>query len=89
MSNTPEWYDETKLVRIKYEAQETGWAIDMGNSTYRLANHPIRWGLCQDETSAKWGDLVRLIPNNGDKQWLEVIERYIPTTSETENSEEI
>lgn len=48
MAKSPEWYDESKLCKIKFEASERGWAIDMGNGLYRLANHPIRWGFCHD-----------------------------------------
>lgn len=88
MAKSPEWYDESKLCKIKFEASERGWAIDMGNGLYRLANHPIRWGFCHDESSAKWGDLVRLKPDNGDKQWLEIVERYVPSAEELEESED-
>ncbi len=82
--STPSWYDERFLVRIKFEQDESGWAIDMGNGLYRLANSPIRsWG-GYDE-AASWGDLVRLVPNNGDDSWLEIVEKYV---DEEENNNE-
>lgn len=84
MSKSPEWYDESKLTKILYERAERGWAIDMGNGLYRLANSPIRSAF--EETSAKWGDLVRLKPNNGEDQWLEIVERYVPSQEELENA---
>lgn len=88
MSKSPEWYDESKLTKILYEKGERGWAIDVGNGLYRLANHPIRWAFGHDESSAKWGDLVRLNPHNGDNQWLEIVERYVPNSEELDKSEE-
>lgn len=76
--STPEWYNEDKLVKIKYESHERGWAIDMGNGLYRLANAPIRslFG------GPGWGDLVRLNPDNGDESWLIVVEKYVPPEPE-------
>ena len=82
MENTPSWYNEDKLKRIKFEAHETGWAVDVGNGQYRLANQPIR--ACCEENSARWGDLVELCPNNGDKQWLRVIERYVEESNQND-----
>ena len=81
MTNIPKWYNEDNLVRIKFEAHESGWAIDIGDGLYRLANNPIRsWG---NEEAASWGDLVKLVPGNGDDSWLEIVEKY-----EQENSDE-
>lgn len=84
MSKSPEWYDESKLTKILYERAERGWAIDMGNGLYRRANSPIRSAF--EETSARWGDLVRLKPNNGEDHWREIIERYVPSQEELENA---
>lgn len=84
MANTPEWYDESKLTKIKYERSERGWAIDMGNGTYRLVNQPIR-AMCGEPGAASWGDLVILVPDNGDKSWLKVIEKYVRQDGEKES----
>jgi len=62
----PDWYDEEKLVKIKYAEDERGWAIFMGNGQYRVANDPL-------DGEANWGDLVILISDG-----LKVIERYDP-----------
>ena len=56
---TPEWWDESKLVRIRFASDETGWAVDMGDGTYRLANSPLD-GWDGDPKKPQWGDLVRL-----------------------------
>lgn len=74
---TPIWYDDSKLRRIKFEIDESGWAIDMENGTYRLANTPIRGAVGRKHPELpQWGDLVKLCPNNGSKSWLEIIEKY-------------
>lgn len=77
MTQSPEWYDESKLVKIRFEQDERGWAVDMGNGQYRLANNPIRGCIGQQHPEvAQWGDLVELVPNNGDNSWLKVVEKY-------------
>lgn len=86
MSKSPEWYDESKLTKILYESRERGWAVNMGDGLYRLANSPIRSAF--EETSARWGDLVRLKPNNGEDQWLEIVERYVPSPEELSEDED-
>jgi hypothetical protein len=71
----PDWYDESKLCRISYAPPpdaETGWAIDMGDGTYRVVNDPLGSDAC-------WGDLVRLTSTG-----LEVIELYDPETDRIE-----
>jgi len=80
ISESPEWYDESKLIRIRYEYGENGWAVDMGNGTYRLANTPMRGMVGKPNPEIpQWGDLVKLVPNNGlDDSWLEIIEKYQP-----------
>lgn len=74
MKKNPEWFDESKLRRIKFESNETGWAVDIGDGTFRLANTPLRG--FDDPSEPQWGDLVRLKPDNGDDSWLEIIEKY-------------
>jgi hypothetical protein len=77
MQESPEWYDKDKLVRIKFEKTETGWAIDMGDGKYRLANNPVRgMFMGRNPEVAQWGDLVKRKPNNGDDSWLELIEKF-------------
>ena len=79
MTESPEWYDKSKLCRIKFEYDETGWAINMGDGTYRLANTPVRGMFTGDQhpAIAQWGDLVKLNPNNGkEDSWLELIEKF-------------
>ena len=67
----PSWYDESKLTRIKFEFDETGWAIDLGNGLYRIVNHTVR-GMCDPKNGATWGDVVRVKPKGG----LKIIKRY-------------
>jgi len=86
VAKSPEWYDESKLCKIKFEASERGWAFNMGDGLYRLANSPIRSAF--EETSARWGDLVRLKLNNGEDQWLEIVERYVPSPEELSEDED-
>lgn len=69
MSKTPDWYKEENLTKIRYTKGETGWAVDMLDGTYRLANMPIA-AMRGDYDSPRWGDLVR-VKHNG----LELIER--------------
>ena len=77
MKQSPEWYDSKKLKRIKYEYDESGWAIDMGDETYRLTNTPIRGMIGKSHPDVpQWGDLVKLAPNSGDNSLLEIIEKY-------------
>ena len=75
----PIWWNDSKLVKVRYEQDETGWAVDIGDGLYRLASNPIRGALSRkgQKDVAQWGDLVRLKPNNGEESWLEVIEKYI------------
>lgn len=86
MSDNPEWWDDDKVVRLYYALGESGWAIDMGDGTYRLANTPlIAWNiekrLSKEDLDAireelpEWGDLVR-VNKVSDNCWLEVIEKY-------------
>ena len=78
MSDYEAWLQQGTLTKIRYEADETGWAISMGDGTYRLANNPIRGSTGTFEPErAQWGDLVRLKPGNGDESWLEIVEKYV------------
>lgn len=70
---TPEWYDESKLTKIYFGDGERGWAIDLGDGKYRLANQPIA-AMFGDPDSPRWGDLVEQVGNRE----LRVIERYNP-----------
>ena len=78
---TPDWYDATKLKKIYFEKDERGWAVDMGNETYRLVNNPI-CSMCDEEGAPGCGDLVKLNPDNGDDSWLIVIEKYVKEKGE-------
>jgi len=86
---SPAWYDEKKLTRIRFAPGETGWAVDLGDCTYRLANNPIAAG-CTHESykdTARWGDHVRQGPTLTDHtgaaySCLEVIARYDPETEQ-------
>lgn len=75
----PDWYDRSKLTRIRFDEDETGWAINMGDGTYRLTNNPIR-GMVGKRVPeiAQWGDLVELVPLNELNGCLKVIEKYDP-----------
>jgi hypothetical protein len=58
MSEPPDWYDESKIVKAIFTFEngrsvETGWVIDLGDGTCRLANRPIG-GIFN------WGDRVDL-----------------------------
>ena len=70
---SPNWYDKSKLCRIRFALDETGWAINMGDGTYRLANTPIV-GMVgkQHPDLPQWGDLVKIVPHDG----LKIIEKY-------------
>ena len=52
----PDWYDRSKLIKVRYAEGETGWAVDMGDGSCRLANSP----LIED---VEWGDRVELLPD--------------------------
>jgi hypothetical protein len=70
----PKWYDESKLVKIRFcngdedRLGETGWAveIDRKKNLYRLANQPVF-------ADANWGDLVIADDENGI---TEIVEAY-------------
>lgn len=78
-NENPEWWDESKLVKIRFEEDERGWAIDMGDGTYRLVNGPIR-GLvgAWHPYLPQWGDLVQLVPSAGKGSWLLLLEKHPP-----------
>jgi hypothetical protein len=78
MSDSPEWYDESKLRKAYFaEARDyTGWVIDLGDGTCRYANRPLL-----GEDGPGWGDRVRLV----DRGWgfpfadpSEILEKYEP-----------
>jgi hypothetical protein len=74
MSKTSPWYDEKKLLRVRYAHDYTGWVIDLGDGTCRYANNPL---LGKD--GPRWGDRVTLVPM-GDGFFLadasKIIERW-------------
>lgn len=41
--------DDEKMVRLRYDSSESGWAVDLGDGTYRLANVPYCNGLNIDD----------------------------------------
>lgn len=63
----PDWWDPDKLVKIYYnrDIPETGWAVDLGDGTYRLANTPITSAF--DLHGPKWGDRVVLTQRGIEK----------------------
>ena len=70
----PKWYDESKLLRVHYADDYTGWVIDLGDGTCRYVNSPLL-----GEDGPQWGDRVRLI--KGSRGWMRadesiIIERY-------------
>jgi len=93
-NETPAWYDESKLTKIRFAPGETGWAVNMGDGTYRLANNPIA-AMCTNECykdTARWGDLVKQGPTLRDKSGneyscLEVIEHYVKPEVQPEPAE--
>ena len=50
--DTPAWYDEEKLSRAYLGESETGWVVDLGDGTCRLANNPLPR---DDEVDLGWG----------------------------------
>lgn len=75
----PDWYDRDKLRRIQFASDETGWVVDMGDGTYRLANNPIRGMVGQRvKEIAQWGDLIKIGSHTEENGFLEVIEKYDP-----------
>lgn len=72
---TPLWYKEAKLTKIEFAPSEHGWAINIGDGTYRLANMPIM-AMVDPVNAPRWGDLVRHSGSQKPEDYLEVIERY-------------
>jgi hypothetical protein len=77
----PSWWNDSKLVRIRFAPRETGWAIDMGDGTYRLANTPIvSFGVephsAEFQRLPTWGDLVRIRGGRDEETYLEIIEKH-------------
>ena len=71
----PDWYDESKLKRVYYANDYTGWVIDMEDGTCRFVNQPLL-----GKNGPKWGDRVKLIKNSKDDMdkidYSEILERY-------------
>lgn len=51
----PDWYDESKVVKANFARRYTGWVVDLGDGTCRLANDPML-----GENGPSWGDRVDL-----------------------------
>ena len=67
-------------VRIKFAPQETGWAYDMGDGKYRLANTPIYGAVGQRvEDLPQWGDLVSIRGGTDELKYLEIHEKFDDT----------
>ena len=58
---TPDWYDESKLVRATFADGYIGWVVDLGDGTCRFSNSPLL-----GENGPKWGDRVDLFYNPCD-----------------------
>jgi hypothetical protein len=41
MSAVPDWYDESKLRKVRYAEGYYGWVVDLGDGTCRYANDPL------------------------------------------------
>lgn len=84
---TPEWYDEEKLIRAYYVANEyTGWVIDLGDGTCRFANPPLL-----GENGPKWGDRVRLVKSGAGLpvvDYSEILEHYDAEADRIEDEDE-
>lgn len=77
MSDVEVWWNEDHLTNIRFEHDEHGWAIAVGDGLYRLVNTPLRgWSDRAEPDLPQWGDLVRLRPQNGEESWLEIVEKY-------------
>ena len=61
MSDTPDWYDESKVVKATYADGYSGWVVDLGDGTCRFSNPPLL-----GEGGPKWGDRVDLFYNPRD-----------------------
>jgi hypothetical protein len=64
----PDWYDQSKLTKIQFdvgENSERGWAIQLDDGTYRLANQPVMGMLAgrPHPDIPQWGDIVEKTPN--------------------------
>ena len=76
-TDKPAWYDEAKLVRARYARAYTGWVINLGDGTCRLANDAML-----GENGPQWGDRVDLFFDPCDEDELPFIgyRIYDPTT---------
>lgn len=55
---TPDWYDESKVVKAIYAEGYSGWVVDLGDGTCRFSNAPLL-----GEGGPEWGDRVDLFYN--------------------------
>ena len=58
MSDQPDWYDETQIVKATFADGYSGWVQDLGDGTCRFTNAPLL-----GETGPEWGDRVDLFYN--------------------------
>jgi len=84
MKESPDWYDEKKLLHVYYAEGYSGWVIDLGDGTCRYVNEPLL-GCDDDDNPDKdrinrdaphWGDRVPLV--NGRPDSTRILERYKP-----------
>jgi hypothetical protein len=81
----PAWYDKDKLIRVMYTSTETGWAVDLGDGTCRLANNPCA-ASDGDPASPRWGDRCTLVTRIDGPPPAQIglptigaiVERYVP-----------
>lgn len=92
-TDTPPWYDESKLRRARYAEGYSGWIIDLGDGTGRYANDPLLGAdpgeqsngtfLTEEQAAVinaaapRWGDRVNL-DGEGNPISNQIIERYTP-----------
>lgn len=70
---SPDWYDESKLRRVYFDEGYTGWVVDLGDGTCRLANNPLL-----GDDGPRWGDRVKLIEGRSGLDSIgEIVERYV------------
>lgn len=67
-NDKPDWLDETKLKKATFASRYTGWVVDLGDGTCRLANDPML-----GENGPSWGDRVDLFFNPCDPDELPFI----------------
>ena len=81
----PDWYDRGRLCKAYLGEDETGWVIDLGDGTCRLANQPLPRG----DVDLGWGDLVPLHKSSAfPKIERKILEKYDPEVDRIKPEEE-